>query len=140
MSSGYHLILGNVGNDVVVFGTQSSLELLATTPIIQCDGTFSCCPSDFYQLYIFHGLVNNVAYPLVYALLKGQDQKTYSVLFELIETIAETNGLTILHRPVDILIDFEKAAMNEMTSLVSDKHVHGCYSTSHRACFGTWGN
>lgn len=71
VSSGYHLILGNVGDDVVVFGTQSSLELLATTPIIQCDGTFSCCPCDYYQLYIFHGLVNNVAYPLVYALLKG---------------------------------------------------------------------
>ena len=127
MASKYHLILGNVGDDYIVFGTQSSLEPLATTPIIQCDGTFSCRPCGYCQLFIFHGLVNNVTYPLVYALVKGKDQKTYSVLFSLVESKAETYGLTIFHRPVDIVIDFEKAAMNQMTSIIYDKRVHGCY-------------
>ena len=139
VASKYHLILGNVGDDYIVFGTQSSLELLATTPVIQCDGTFSCRPCGYYQLYIFHGLVNNVSYPLVYALVKGKDQKTYSVLFSLVETIAETNGLTIFHRPVDINIDFEKAVMNEMTALVGYKRVHGCYFHFSQSMFRNLG-
>ena len=109
VASRYHLILGNDGDDIVVFGTRVSLEILATSPIIQCDGTFSCCPRGYAQLYIFHGLVNNVTYPLMYAIVNGKDQTTYSRLFSLVETIAETNGLTLFHRLVDIVIDFEKA-------------------------------
>ena len=113
VASRYHLVLGNVGDEVVVFGTRSALELLATTPVVQCDGTFQCCPPGFSQLYIFHGLVNNVSYPLMYALVKGKDQATYKKLFGLVETIAETNGVTLFNRPVDVLVDFEKAAINE---------------------------
>ena len=127
IASRYHLILGNDGDDIVVFGTRASLEILATTPIVQCDGTFSCCPRGYSQLYIFHGLVNNVTYPLMYAIVKGKDQTTHSRLFSLVETIAETNGLTLFHRPVDIVVDFEKAVMNEMVDLVGEGRVHGCY-------------
>ena len=63
----------------------------------------------------------------MYAIVKGKDQTTYSRLFSLVETIAETNGLTLFHRPVDIVIDFEKAVMNEMVELVGEGRVHDCY-------------
>ena len=139
VASRYHLTIGNIGDDVIVFGTKTSLELLATTSTIQCDGTFSCCPRGYSQLYIFHGMVNNVTYPLVYALIRGKDQKTYSNLFSLVETIAETNGLTLFHRHVDIVIDFEKAAMNEMTALVGDMRVHGCYFHFSQSLFRNLG-
>ena len=62
----------------------------------------------------------------MYALVKGKEQATYSKLFELAATIAETNGVTLFNRPVDIIVDFEKAVINELTRLVGETHVHGC--------------
>ena len=129
----YHLVLGNIGDDVVVFGARSSLELLAATPVVQCDGSFPCCLPDCDQLSIFHGLVNNVTGPLVYALVKGKGLATYSKLFELVETIAETNGVILFNRPVDIIVEFEKASINELTRLVGETHSTGVTSTSPRA-------
>lgn len=54
--SGENFVLANDGNDdkivihVHIFGTDNSLQHLAEADIFFVDGTFSVCPSIFYQV------------------------------------------------------------------------------------------
>ena len=66
-----HHVLGNDGNDIVVFGQRSSIRLLSQTTLIQGDGTFTCVVSPFSQQYAFHGILQNgVSNPLLYCLVR----------------------------------------------------------------------
>lgn len=74
--SGENFVLANDGNDdkivihVHIFGTDNSLQHLAEADIVIVDGTFSVCPSIFYQvstirimkyneIYIFNDLCSS---------------------------------------------------------------------------------
>jgi len=41
------------------------------------NGTFSTCPSDFYQVYILHASIENIIIPVVYALLLRKNKETF---------------------------------------------------------------
>ena len=72
LKNGGHHLLGDEEQDILVFGTTAALHYLSVTPIIQCDGTFTCVVLQFTQLYIFHAvLANGVTYPMLYCLVKG---------------------------------------------------------------------
>ena len=63
IEKGGHHLLGNDKDDTLVFGTSTALDCMSVTPIIQCNGTFTCVVIPFAQLYIFHAvLVNGVTY------------------------------------------------------------------------------
>ena len=108
-----HHVLGNDGEDIVVLGLASSIHFLSTTPLIQGDGTFTCVVHPYTQLYVFHALVRNgVSYPVLYCLVKGKNQAMYQRLLRLVEQIARDRNVTILQRPVRLIVDFEKAFHN----------------------------
>ena len=54
-----HHLLGNDGHVILVFGTSAALHYMSVTPIIQCDGTFTCVVLPFTQLYIFVAVREN---------------------------------------------------------------------------------
>ena len=95
-----HHVLGNDGNDIVVFGQTSAIPFLANTTLIQGDGTFTCLVRPFTQIFIFHALLKNgVSYPLLYCLVRGKNEAIYERLINLIDEIALEHGTTIMNRP-----------------------------------------
>ena len=123
-----HHLLGNDGEDILVFGQLSSIHFLSTTPLIQADGTFTCVVKPFTQLYVFHGLLNNgVSFPLLYCLVRGKTQAIYTRLLQLVETIAHQNGKTIFHRPVRIMSDFELSFINAARQFQPHVKISCCF-------------
>ena len=122
----HHLVLGAVDEDIIVFGRESSIKLLAAAPLIQADGTFTCCLPGFSQLYVIHANINNVAVPALFCLLRGKDAETYNKLLNLLEAIANERGLTILNRPVEVVCDFEAAFLRQLRRFPLVRPV-GCF-------------
>ena len=123
-----HHLLGNDGEDIVVFGLSSSIHFLATTTLIQGDGTFFCVVHPFTQLYIFHALLlNGVSYPLLYCLVKGKEQSVYLRLLRLIERIALESGVTVFNRPVRLMVDFEKQFHNAALHFQAGRNLSCCF-------------
>ena len=88
-----HHVLGNDGDDIVVFGQTSSTPLLSQTTLIQGDGTFTCVVSPFSQLYVFHTPIKNgVLHPLPNCLVRGKNHDVYKRLITIIENIAGARG------------------------------------------------
>ena len=118
-----HHVLGNDGNNIVVFGLASSIVFLSQTTLIQGDGTFTCVVLPFTQLYMFHALLRNgVSYPVLYCLVKGKNKKVYKRLLRLVERIANERRTTILHRPVRLMVDFELGYINASRDFEAGKH------------------
>lgn len=61
-----------------LFSTTENLRMLSTSQIIIGDGTFSCVPSIFAQMYTLHAYVGSKSIPLVYALLSSKTQNDYT--------------------------------------------------------------
>ncbi|KAK5638651.1 hypothetical protein RI129_012946 [Pyrocoelia pectoralis] len=61
---------------LLVFSTRRNMQLLARSRHWYADGTFKTVPSLFSQLYTLHGLQDNKALPLVYALLPNKTEHT----------------------------------------------------------------
>ena len=131
---GGHHMLGHEGYEIVVFGTTAALLYLSETPIIQCDGTFTCVVLPFTQLYIFHAVLGNgVTYPMLYCLMTGKSEDLYVKLLNLIESIAmEKINKPIFKRPVEIMMDFETAMINAIGEVSTEAKVLCCFSTSQK--------
>ena len=123
-----HHVLGNDGQDIIVFGLKSSLKFLATTPLIQGDGTFTCVVLPYTQLYVFHALLKNgVSYPVLYCLVRGKTQAMYTRLLDLVENIAKEQDLTIFDRPVRLMVDFEKSFHNAVQKYQAGRRLSCCF-------------
>ena len=57
--------------DMIVFCSESGLEILFNSRRWQADGTFSCVPLLFSQLYIIHGYYESTMIPCAFVLLTG---------------------------------------------------------------------
>ncbi len=78
---GEKFVLANDGLDdkIVIFATESSLRLLAEATTYFVDGTFSVCPSIFYQVFTIHIMKYDQAFPMVYVLLPNKQRASYNV-------------------------------------------------------------
>ena len=63
---------------MIVFGVKTQLEYLERCRVLICDGTFATVPSLTFQLYTIHGLVGDIAPPLLFALLPNKTTATYT--------------------------------------------------------------
>ena len=70
------------------------------------DGTFKVCPSEFYQLYPIHFLIEGYYRSCIHALLSHKNDSTYRVLLALIKDFSDNCV------PSRILMESEKAAIN----------------------------
>lgn len=95
-------------NRVIIFATLEGIRYLGTNEHWFMDGTFKLCPEIFYQIYTIHALINNQVFPCVFGLLPSKQENIYNrFLTEVCNAVRNVGN-----EPADILVDFEKAAIN----------------------------
>ena len=127
LSKKNHIITNDVEN-IIVFGDDKAIKRLAAATTIHADGTFTCVLPGFSQLYIFHATVeNNLSLPVLFCLVKGKDEQTYTKLLSLVEDLANAEGLRVFDRPVTLMCDFEQALINAVQQHFKSVVVKCCF-------------
>lgn len=90
-----------------------------------CDVTFYTCPSLFYQIFTIHIMTDDQMTPVVYALLPGKNQATYTRLFTLLSD--KMNDLGLQFSPTSALADFETALHNSIRDVFPGITTKGCF-------------
>jgi hypothetical protein len=103
-----------------MFGTAKNLLELSYAEHWFLDGTFSIAPSLFEQLYAIHAIKHNKNIPLVYVLLTRKTQILYT---RVINSLFDLNDQL---NPDTIMMNFEPAAINAITSVFPHALVKGC--------------
>jgi len=122
---GEPFVLPHVNNDMVIFTTDKSLEVLTKCSTVYVDGTFKSCPKLYTQLYTIHGLFNGYVIPLVYALLSDKTRHTYYNMFGSIR-----DGLARLGHcfsPAFIMSDFESGLIEAARLQFPNARHLGCH-------------
>lgn len=106
---------------VFIFASDIGIELLQESEHWFADGTFKVCPEVFFQVYTLHAERGGSIFPCVFALLPNKTEVTYRRFYgEIFNRINHQNLQ-------DILIDFEKAAMNAIGHLNNNVEIKGCF-------------
>ena len=108
---------------ILIFATNQSVQLLATSEDWFGDGTFKVCPEIFFQLYTIHAKVNQRVIPCAYALLPDKTQQTYTRFFQEISNRVQAIG----NAPSTMLFDFEAAAINAFSGVFPGAYISGCF-------------
>ena len=108
-------------NQMLIFGTTESIDVLKNSPHWFADGTFDVCPRAFYQVYTIHAIKNGSVFPCLYILLSNKKQSMYQDLFSLVKEMCA------LPNPETITVDFEMAAINAFHETFSETLVCGCF-------------
>lgn len=111
---------------IIVFADKETLEHIKHIKVYLSDGTFQSCPKPFIQLYSIHGdLGSNEEQtrivPLFYVLLNRKNEETYTTLFRLLKSHISD------WEPLKYVTDYEKAAMNAISTVFPLVEVKGCY-------------
>ncbi|XP_022169656.1 uncharacterized protein LOC111033288 [Myzus persicae] len=85
------------------------------------DGTFSCSPHIFFQLYTIHGVSYSNVVPTAYILLPNKKEETYKRMFLALKTLNPQLS------PKSIMFDFEKGAMNAAKCIFPSVDIKGCF-------------
>ena len=120
---------GHEENRILVFATNDNIQLLAESPSWFMDGTFKTAPELFFQLYTIHSCTAKKVLPCVYALLPNKQQATYNRLFEILKE--HQNNLA----PQNVMVDFELAVLNAITTSFPDSSKKGCFFHFSQAIF-----
>lgn len=116
---------------ILIFCLPAIESILYKIDIYLLDGTFKACPPPFKQIYSIHGYnadTKNV-FPLFFAFLENKKQKTYELLFDIIKSRFPT------WRPSQMLIDYEKSAINAIRKKFPNTILKGCYYHFCRSIF-----
>ena len=113
-------------NRLIIFATNDAIRLLATNPHWFMDGTFKVCPEIFFQIYTIHALINYQIFPCVFAPLPNKTDTTYNRFLTDVLNAVRNIG----NDPEDILVDFERAAMNAITNQLNQVEVNTLFEIS----------
>ena len=112
----------------IIFGTQINIEMLNTSQIWLCDGTFKTAPRLFAQVYCIHGLrggpnllEDGHLLPSLFILLPNKTEVTYTRMWEQIKILCPDA------MPTNMIMDFEIGAINSFRSLWPFTEVKGCF-------------
>lgn len=104
---------------ILIFYTNSNLEILQRSNIWLCDGTFYTAPLNFSQVLIIHGMYFNKTIPLIYILMGDKSEKSYCDILIHIKT-------KISNDPQFISIDFEIGLYNAFKKHYRLSNIRGC--------------
>ena len=97
---------------ILIFSSQQAIQFLSSSDHWFADGTFKVCPDIYFQVYTVHAEQGGRIFPCVFALLPNKTEATYTRFFrEIFNVIINGNN------PNDILVDFEKSAMNGISNI-----------------------
>ena len=75
------------------FATVGNLHHLGIAETLYGDGTFSVCPSLFYQLYTIHAEVHGQIVPLVFNLLPSKSKRCYQFMWLQLRNLMQEKGI-----------------------------------------------
>ncbi|XP_052128925.1 uncharacterized protein LOC127750685 [Frankliniella occidentalis] len=116
----------DVEDTIIVFATKENLKKLGRSSSWFTDGTFMVCPSLFTQLFTIHGLVEDVALPLVYALLPNKAETSHTKVLEAIKNKADELQINF-PEPETVVSDFEVAIINSVKSIFPNATIPLCF-------------
>ena len=85
------------------------------------DGTFKVVPKIFFQLFILHALYREHAFPVLFVLLPGKSGQIYEKLMN------DIMQLVPGWSPQQMMMDFEKVAMNMIIGRFPTIELSGCF-------------
>jgi hypothetical protein len=106
-------------NRILIFASPQGLQFLSNSQHWYADGTFKVCPELFFQLYTIHAQQEGKIFPCIFSLLPNKTENTYTRFFT--EVLNHTNA------PNDILVDFEKSAINAIHNVNPNIETKGCF-------------
>lgn len=112
---------------ILLFSSQQGLQFLSNSQHWYADGTFKVCPEVFYQVYTVHAQRGGRIFPCSFALLPNKTEGTYTRLFR--ELFNHVNG------PDDMLVDFERSAINALHNVNQQLEIKGCF---YHLCSNVW--
>ena len=118
-------------NRILIFASPQSIRLLGRSSHWFADGTFKVCPELFFQLYTVHAHDNGRIFPCAFALLPNKTQGTYDRFFTEIFRMVQPHG----NGPDDVLIDFERSAINALLNQNPNLEAKGCF---YHLCSSVW--
>ena len=106
---------------ILVFASNTGLNLLKLSETWSSDGTFSVAPEPFSQFYTIMAEYEGKSFPAVFAFLPNKKAGTYDELFEVVKTFVPDRVLT------RFLVDFEAAVHKEVRAVLGKSvQVSGC--------------
>ena len=112
---------GSSVNRILIFTTDSNLQVLASSKNWYCDGTFHSAPLVFQQVFSIHVIKDSISIPVVFALLPNKKQESYTSVFMQI-LISKPNI-----KPQSIMSDFELAIVNGWKSVFPETKERFCF-------------
>ena len=111
--------------EMIIFCSDIGLKILAESIRWNADGTFTCPPPEFEQLYLIHGLYKSILIPVGFILLTGKSELLYKKMLRELKDAALNIGLEL--KPQELVIDFEKAVMNAFKFHWPNIRIIGCF-------------
>ena len=103
------------------FASELGLQCLAESDHWYAGGTFKVSPELFFQLYTIHRLQRGSIFRYVFGLLPNKMEATCTRFFR--EVFGQINELVAMN----ILVDFERGAINAIRNANQDIEVKGCF-------------
>ena len=127
----FMILDGGIGDHerMFIFASELGLQCLAESENWYADGTFKVSPELFFQLYTIHGQQPGSIFPCVFGLLPNKTEVTYTRFFR--EVFGQINEPAV----TDILVDFERRAINAIRNANQDIEVKGCF---FHLCSNVW--
>ena len=108
-------------DQMIIFGTNESVEMLKNSKNWYADGTFNISPTAFHQVYPIHYSHNDRVFSCVYAVLSSKRQSVYERLFNQMKEFCGEN------EPETITFDFEMPAINAARTVSPSSELKGCF-------------
>jgi len=96
-------------DQMLLFASDNHLRLLAQSKTVFMDGTFTVCPSLYFQLFTIHGVVEDTVVPLAYCLLPNKTRAAYFDMLALIRK--RTADMQLSFDPDTIVSDLRVAQL-----------------------------
>ncbi|EGT58485.1 hypothetical protein CAEBREN_13498 [Caenorhabditis brenneri] len=108
---------------MIIFSSETSIDLLSQSEVIFSDGTFECTPSGYTQMFTIHGYISdNVVRPLVFALIADKQLSTYETMIEELKKEPKLQNWS----PKIVISDFESAIKTAFENSFVLCENHGC--------------
>ncbi|CAM4830861.1 unnamed protein product [Rotaria magnacalcarata] len=113
------------GGRLLVFSSQSQMDLLLDAEVLMADGTFRSCPRLFEQIYVILAVKDSKTYPVLFALTSNRKEATYITILDVIRTEAQHRGVSFA--PHVFISDYEQAWMNAVKRKLITTPISGCW-------------
>lgn len=125
MIRSHNFYQGTINGNMLIFANLEVINLLPNEITIFVDATFSVCPFNAYQLLIVSAEFAGSPRPIVFAVMPGKKQQLYEHFFHFFKNALLSIGNKTI-KPVEVMMDFEKAMRNAIQKLFPGIIVRGC--------------